>query len=95
VHRSTWVLRTPKHSLLASPADAGPRVATARCMREERWQRSIHPMLVDGEFVAKAALTPFVLALDAALGPGMGAVARWILGRGPQGTPSYAPGRCS
>ncbi|HEX6812983.1 MAG TPA: hypothetical protein VF384_15265 [Planctomycetota bacterium] len=87
VHRSGWHLQTMPMPLAVEPAVDAERFATALQLQQERYERSSHPVLIDGGLVAKVALTPVTLALDLALGPGVGDFLRWITGTGPAGGP--------
>ena len=83
VHRSYWHLQAAPLSLEARPAvDAARWRATLR-LRENQYQRSFHPVLIDGEFLVNVALTPVALAFDVFFGPGGGDFLRWLTGKPP------------
>ncbi|MEO6594702.1 MAG: hypothetical protein ABIP94_08105 [Planctomycetota bacterium] len=83
VHRSSWYLQAAPGPLAAPPAVDAPRIVSTLQLQEDHYQRSFHPVLVDGDLLARVAMTPVTLALDVVFGPGLGDFLRWISGKGP------------
>jgi hypothetical protein len=83
VHRSTWQLQAAPLSLEARPAVGAPRLQASLRLQENLYQRWTRPVLLDGEFFGKVALTPLTLAFDLVFGPEVGDFLRWITGKGP------------
>jgi len=84
VHRSNWHLQAAPLSLEARPAVDAPRWQATLRLQENQYQRSLHPVLIDGEFLANVALTPVALAFDVFFGPGAGVdFLRWLTGKNP------------
>ncbi len=83
VHRSSWHLQTTPLPLAVRPAVDAKHFAVTLRLQENHYQRSFHPVLIDGEFFAKVAITPVTIALDLVLGPGVGDFLRWISGKNP------------
>ena len=81
LHRSKWHLQAAPVSLEVRPAVDALRLQATLRLQENQYQRSIHPVLMDGEFLAKVALTPVTLALDIVFGPELGDFLNWIMGR--------------
>ncbi len=84
VHRSSWYLQATQHPIAAARAVDVSRIVSTLRLQEEYYQRSFHPVLVDGDLLARVALTPVTLALDLVLGPGAGDLLRWIAGTDPK-----------
>jgi hypothetical protein len=87
VHRSSWQLQAAPLSLEARPAVDAPRWQATLRLQENLYQRSLSPVLMDGEFLKKLVLTPVTLAFDIFFGPGGGDFLRWITGQNPASGP--------
>lgn len=83
VHRSTWHLQAAPVFIEARPAADAPRWQATLRLQENLYQRWVHPVLIDGKFLANVVLTPLTLAFDLVFGPEVGDFLRWITGKGP------------
>jgi hypothetical protein len=83
VHRSSWFLQSAPRALGAPPEADALRIVTTLRLQEERYQRWLHPVVVDGGLLARIAATPVTLGLDLVLGPGAADFLRWITGKPP------------
>jgi hypothetical protein len=91
LHRSSWHLEAAPRTLEPAPASEVPRIVSTLRLQEEYYQRSFHPVLVDGDLLLRVALTPVTLALDVVLGPGLDGLLQLISGK--HGTVDNREGR--
>ena len=52
---------------------------------KSRYERSFHPVLIDGDFFGRLAVTPLTLAIDIVFGPQVGDFLSWLTGKSPGG----------